>query len=518
MPLPGKNTQWPPAHLQPLLTTTAEAALWWDGDPEALHGFYSGSNQSTRPSSRGAGRSWLTSLKAMFWAKPKPASGRPSPRLHVPIATDLCQAHGGLLFSRPPQFLTPDGNDRAAERADLILADPRHHAAMLVAAESAAALRGVYGRVVWDPAVAENAWLDYIDVDKAVPEWRWGRLQAVTFWSELASDHPEDVWRHLERHEAGRIVHGVYKGSRDNLGKPMALQDHPATETLAASLTAGVDGEQWIDTGTNRLAAAYIPNRLPAVAWRNNPHLAPLGRGEITPAVIGMMDNLDRTWSSLMRDVEQGKGRLHVPEYMLQHNGPGRGAVFDSDHEVYTTLNVPPNEQNSAAAQIQQTQFAIRVTEHIDTAKALVREILHATGLSPITYGAEDVAAATATEVRAKSSRSEETRATKARLWSGQLAELGATLIEVDAHQFGTGATNTGPLQLDWPPMVEDTQLDLANTVLALSQSMSASIETRVRVLNPDRDETWIADEVAKILQETGMPVPDPLAATDQPL
>ncbi|TDT42585.1 hypothetical protein EV562_101555 [Streptomyces sp. BK208] len=46
--------------------------------------------------------------------------------------------------------------------------------------------------------------------DRAVPEFSYGTLRAVTFWRELPGGDNDTVWRHLERCERGRIVHALY--------------------------------------------------------------------------------------------------------------------------------------------------------------------------------------------------------------------------------------------------------------------------------------------------------------------
>ncbi|MCL4293905.1 MAG: capsid protein, partial [Acidimicrobiia bacterium] len=73
---------------------------------------------------------------------------------------------------------------------------------------------GVYLRTVWDTQVADHPMLDVVHADRAVPEFRWGRLVAVTFWRTLTADRAAAVvWRHLERHEPGVIFHGLFEGS-----------------------------------------------------------------------------------------------------------------------------------------------------------------------------------------------------------------------------------------------------------------------------------------------------------------
>src|SRR2546421_9413663 len=102
--------------------------------------------------------------------------------------------------------------------------------------------------------------LDAVDADAAVPEWRWRHLSAVTFWETLDRSDGSTVLRHLERHEPGRIVHTLYQGSDDELGRPLPLGEHPAT-AWAAPL---VDADGAIPTGTKRLTAGYVPNIRPS--------------------------------------------------------------------------------------------------------------------------------------------------------------------------------------------------------------------------------------------------------------
>ena len=78
-------------------------------------------------------------------------------------------------------------------------------------------------RVVWDTDIADKPWIDIVPPDAAVPEFRYGRLVAVTFWSVLR-DEGKKVVRHLEKHIPGEnaIQHGVYVGDQKKLGRQVA--------------------------------------------------------------------------------------------------------------------------------------------------------------------------------------------------------------------------------------------------------------------------------------------------------
>jgi len=137
---------------------------------------------------------------------------------------------------------------------------PGTHSALLEAAFYAAGLGGVYLRLVWDKDVADHVMLDIVDADRAVPDFRWGHMVGVTFWDKLAvpeGTSEQAVWRHLERHEPGRILHGLYKGTADKLGSMQPLEDHADTAAYAAL----VDAEGGIGTGVKGLTAAYWAER-----------------------------------------------------------------------------------------------------------------------------------------------------------------------------------------------------------------------------------------------------------------
>jgi hypothetical protein len=80
-------------------------------------------------------------------------------------------------------------------------------------AEIGSALGGIYHRICWDSDFADPPWIDTVQLDAAVPEWRYGRLYAVPFWRVIKeSEDGKTVVRQLERHEPGAILHAVYVG------------------------------------------------------------------------------------------------------------------------------------------------------------------------------------------------------------------------------------------------------------------------------------------------------------------
>lgn len=537
MPLPeGGKVAWPPEHCQRINEQVSTWQAWYSGDTDQLSAVYGGD-------AAGAGHEFFASeqggfrrgvqkavdkVRRWFWGSQN-RTGQPRQRLHVPIAGDIAAASADLLFSEPPaitvdppqaaptapgqpgQPATPAPANRTQERLD-DLVDDGTHATLLEAAELAAAHGGVFLRILWDTSLRDRPWLSAVHTDTAVPEWRQGKLTAVTFW-RVVQKRGRMVWRHLERHEPGKILHGLYRGEQDELGVPVPLTDHPDT----AGLAQVVDAEQAIPTGHLGLTAAYIPNMRPNRVWRGNAAAAPLGRSDLA-GVEPLMDALDLAWSSWMRDVDLGKARLVVPQSYMENHGPGRGASIELDREVYEPVNSMDSGE-SGKISIEQVQFKIRVDEHSRTVMALKTEIVSTAGYSAATFGLDSEGAAqTATEVASRNRRSLITRARKIRYWRPALAEILEALLAVDAAVFRSGVVPQRP-QIEFPPAVAADPKAEAETIQLLAAAEAISTEEKVRRLHPDWDDTEVAAEVERIRDDTGSPpMVDPGPAFGPPL
>jgi len=502
-------------------------SAWLTGDPEELSSAYGvlGSPYTdffnlpdihTGHQSQQAG-GVVGTIARFFWGRPS-VTGRRRARLHVPMAADLATASADLLFSEPPQFIVDDGEDDlptpqvsqgktvkvqtpAEKRVDDVLNDGGFHADMVEAAEIVAGLGGGWLRLVWDMDVADYVMIDSVNADAAIGEWRWGVLRAVTFFTEYPQGSSDrEVIRHLERHEPGRILHGLYDGTDKTLGEVMALEDHPSTAPYATL----VDADGAIPTGVDGLTAAYIANMRPQRRWRKVEQLANLGRSDFD-GIEPLMDALDETYTSWMRDVRLGKGRILVPEFMLDNLGKGKGAAWDEDKEIYSALAIAPTDAAQQAITIQ--QFDIRVDQHKRTAADLVDHIMRAAGYSPGTFGLNDEGGvATATEVNARERTSARTRDKKCRYWSQALEPLLDTWLQLDALLFSTGAV--GDVDVKWADTSQPDMLSLSTTIETLNRAVAVSYKTKVEMLHPDWDEKEIAEEVQAIIDQEGMLLP----------
>jgi A118 family predicted phage portal protein len=514
MPLPDGGGAWPPKNLD-LVTARLEVwSTWYSGDADRLSYLYGGSLAGDPgrpvgypdPATRGL-RGWLGRLASRwFWGVQTPDTEKRT-KLHLPLAGDIAATSADLLFSEPP---TLKAEDEATQQALDDLIEDGLHADLLEAAEVCAGLGGVYLRNCWDDSAdspRKRPWISAVHADCAVPTWRYGRLTAVTFWRVVHRDG-NDVWRHLERHEQGVILHGLYKGGEADLGKKVPLAAHEATRHLRDAVPTGLD---------DGLTAGYVPNMRPARVWRDVPEGAHLGRADFA-GLEGEMDGLDEVWSSLMRDIRLGKGRVFVPETLLQSQGKGQGATFDADAEFLYPVNALMSTNPQGGLPVMAQQFAIRVTEHLQTAQSLQDQIVRSAGYSTQTFGSVDgeggQAAQTATEVDSKTRRSDITRDRKITYWKPGLAERVRVHLELCKSQFHDKVTPERPTVV-FGERASETPAQLAQTAQLLRGAEAASTETLVQLVHPDWDKPQVDEEVARIQGESApaeLTAPDPEA------
>lgn len=490
--LPTTDSPWPPRDLKPVMLQAAVHDAWWEGDANRLAAVYDGTVDGQKRNV--AGR-----VAAFFWGKKQPAREART-RIHVPVASDISEAASRLLFGEAPTWSAQD--QRTQDRLDLIIGSEHANGMLLGAAEMQSALGGVYLRALIDKTAFDHATFTSHDVDQAVPEWRHGKLIAATFWTVTRHDG-QHVYRHLERHEPGVILHGLYRGTKTNLGVRVQLIDDPVTEHLA--LEVGTDGQ--IPTGIDELTAVYVPNKTPNRRFRTTAGLADHGRSDFY-AAEGLFDAIDETYSSWMRDVRVGKGRIIVPQMYLEGAGPGAGVDFDEDREIFQGLEMIGGSTEGNPFTV--AQFKIRVEEHRATIQELTRSALRAAGLSPATFGDDAVPVnTTATEIKARKETSEGTRSIKLGHWRPRLTEFARALLDLDRVHFG-GAAPAGEIDVLFAREAQAEPESLARTAQMLSAAGAASTETLVRTVNPGWDDELVGAEVDKIQTEQGRDVSDP--------
>jgi hypothetical protein len=521
MPLPEANTAWPPESLASITSAMAIWDAWWVGDTRQLEKAY-GAVAVNRPRPSQMAGGVVGAMARFFWGRPQLNLQQQTTKLHVPIATDICQASADLLWAEAPDIrvgepvkngdtLTPNPTQ---QRLDELIDDQ----ALQVFAEGAevgAALGGHFLRVTWDDKVVpDRPFLTTVHADAALPVFRWGRLVEVTFWSVVKREG-QQVWRHLEHHSldpfgVGIVEHALYRGRHDNLGDVAPLTDLAATRGLITDERP--DGT--ISTESPGLAVVYVPNQRPQRLWRTHSLGQHLGRSDLD-GVEGLMDALDEVYSEWQRDLRNARSRILASESALTDLGAGSGVAFD-DRDVFTPLKVAPSSLGgstaSAGLPVEVVQFTLDVERYHATALARIEDILRTAGYSPATFGiGSDGTTMTATEVKARQQRSFGTRDRKLRNVRPAIAQLLEKLLAVDAAVFKTAGVVPERPDIEFPDGVQDSLLTLAQTAQALRTAEAASTETLVRMVHPEWDDEQVTNEVTLIQEQTAVPaLPDP--------
>lgn len=499
MALPSDpNQPWPPKAYEPHAAEIAEAAAWYAGNEDDLARYYRGTKRTTSqpPEDRFWGRADRTADGSTAAA-----------RMHAPVASDVATVAADLLFGDDvtiaideAQGEKPDAAAEAVEERLLMILDDEGGAAKLLdAAEIASGLGGAYLRVVVDHDVEpDHPILDVVHPDRAVPEFRWGRLTGVTPWSVIDGD-AKGVVRHLERHGDGVIEHGVYVGDASTLGRRLPVRGWPASmagvaeradEFGAVALADGLDIDMsWVPNATNR-------------RYRS----APWGRSDCA-GTERFMDAIDETWSAWMREIRLGKLRIIVPSDFLERpvGTRGAGADWNHDREVYSRVNVNPDKLQS----IEQVTFDLRVDKYGATVGELLEVIFRSAGYSASSFGMASEAGAqvTATEVRSRADRSIRTTLRKRRHWERGVETILAALLITDADEFAGSLPGRLHPRLQFPDPDEVSLRERSSTLNLVNLAAAASIETKVRTLWPQWTEERVQAEVERIKAEGGVMV-----------
>ncbi|WP_405137528.1 phage portal protein [Nocardia sp. NBC_01388] len=497
--MPDYGQLWPPHPFDIAQRQMSVFDAWYSSNVPALEMIYVQQNRVRQGAFTGG---LIGRIQRFFWGRP---NLQDNPRLHVPVAADVARTSADLLFAEPMTVAVPDGGannpELADERLQMVCGGDDTVALLLEAAELCSAFGGVYLRLWWDSAISDHVMIDKVSADAAVPQWKYGKLYAVTFWTVVSVNKDRYV-RHLERHEPGMIIHALYAGDEQELGEPISLADSPET-AWAADL---VDANGAIPTGVNTLTAAYVPNVRPNRLWRRMVGLAPLGRSDYD-GLEPLFDQLDLAYSSWMQDVEQGKARIFIDRSLLTNNGPGKGASFDSEQSVFVAVNGGlKSSANDSGMPIQANQFNIRWLEHSQTCAELLNTILRAAGLSTGSFADSSltVGVPTATEINSRDNLSERTRTKKINYWKAALGPLIQTAMELDAKVFQTGVTLTEAPHIQFPTRTMQNPVEMAQTLAALRAARVISLKQSIIERKPNWSEAEIDAEVAAIEKEIG--------------
>ncbi|HEX3047206.1 MAG TPA: phage portal protein [Bacillota bacterium] len=465
------NQSWPPSEWKPIYDKYAEWSAWYSGDPNKIANVFSSAVYTPTKSGR-------------FWAREIKEERRVM--LHIPIAGDLATTSSNLLFSESPKIILPGGSPELTAKLEQIINANGFYNTIIEAAEVCAALGGVFLKINWDKDLSPYPILNIAQVDNAIPEFKYGILQAVTFWKII--DAEDEVHRLLERHEKGYIYSALYLGTQDNLGRQIPLTSRPETANI----------QPVVATGINDILVRYIPNMMPNKLFRGSS----VGQSDFGGSE-GLMDALDEVYTSWIRDIRLGQARIIVPESYLIDVATGK-PKFDLDQEVYVQMDYNPNDIQGANS-ITQSQFNIRTEEHRQTSLELIARIIANAGYSPQSFGlgAGSISeSGYALQIREK--KSFITTAKKARYWKTALEDILFLMLQLENHSHSIRPS------VEIQDSVTSDLSQIAQTVNLLYNASAISIRTAVQMVNHDMSEEQIELETKRILAERGIQNPVP--------
>lgn len=527
MPIPEAITDgaWPPRAYQDAYARYGDWDAFYRGDPDLLRYRFAG-----RGNVNGGGRDIVRArpsqymggvvgrLSRWMWGNP-PSENETDGRIHAPLPADIARTRANLLFSEPPKLSGPLDNpddEKAEPDKDVTAWLERFYqdgfpTTLLNAAEGASFLGDVYLRPVVDEDVmAGRSFAGIVHADGALPIIRWGRLTAVTFWTCLEADG-HDYLRLLEHHGVdkgdGYIEYGIYTGTQDQLGQQVGikeLRNHPAYADLLTDELVETNGVH--PTQLDRLDVVRIANSGQQRTFRQHPALKYFGPS-VFDGAEQLFDRYDETWTSWLTDIRLAKGKVLVPEYMLQSNGPGGGASFDANREIWAALT---DLKNNTGQGLQPTvvQFAIRCVEHKATLDEIRATALQHAGVSQQTLGQDDGATAmTATEAQAKERLSFTTRDVEIVPWTTGIADYAELQMLTDKVN-GFDVPEPVRPKVEFGDGVAESPRILAETVQLLVAAEAISQQTRVEMVHPDWSKSRVMAEVGRLKDEAQAALP----------
>lgn len=549
MPLPQNGTTWPlPGH-EGRYARMRKAKAYWAGVPGRIMGVQDADDTETGgPSTtlNPGGSKRLGAAFRQFWSGRAAASTETDSRRHLPLPEDIATIGAELLFSEAlrirvdgptysSDLVAPDGTvvakagdptpetQAAQQRIERCLQRIQFGALLLAAAESGNVLGSSTMRVAFDKAgpIRDQPMIVRTDADAAFPEYQWGMLTAVTFWSVRHAEKTT-LYRLLERHDslAGTIEYGLYKGDAGNLGQQVPVSSLPSTAGLAqvaGATTAGFTIVLTLIPGGGHPTAVSIPNMLPDPLDSQSA----IGRSDFRPTTYSLFNDADKAYTDLMDELDDAKSRLLVADALLERRGAGRGLGFDPDQRVFR-LNAPPSETGSGNLPIVKAEFSLRTAERLEGLDAIRRMAIESAGYDRAAMGDDDTTGAmTATEVRARRQRSLSTRDKKAAWWKTGLSDLLTTFLQVDTLYFPSSEVidgqpvrvNAYPVTVEFVDAVQPAMSELLADAAAMRTAEVADDETAVRYVWRDLNAKQVDDLVRSIQsQRNASAAVEPLA------
>ncbi len=457
-----------------------EWMIWYSGVPERIANYYDEFLNTFSP--RGGAQN------VKFWGNQN--SEQNNDFVHLPIAGDVAAVSANLLFSEPPEIETTQ------TRLEEALEENKFGQRIVHAAEISAAAGGVYLKVDTDQSQSEYPIVSIRYPDSAIPEFMPnGDLKAIKFHRVFVEE--DKMYRLYEERKIdnGLKVEFVLRRVKDGKdGKRVNLNETEETKNLKPAYYPNYD----------RLGVVYIPNMLPNKQFPKSHE----GISDYA-SCISLMDSLDEAWTSWVNDVTLGQGRVFVDkEILTMENEKFR---FDPYQRVLMKVDMSSaNMGDGTNKPIESVQFDIRADDHLKTCQSLTEQIISLSGYSPQSFGMDiNGQAESGTALRIRERKSMLTKQKKSRYWMYGIQDFLTQMQEIDIRSNLSGSYNVETPSVVLADSVVRDPREVSETIRNLSMAEAISTYAKVKRANEDWTEEQIEEEVKKIQQERGMPLPE---------
>lgn len=417
--------------------------------------------------------------------------------MHVPVAADIAATSADLLFAEEPRFTcvdeeTEDNESKQQKRLDELIEKNNVHGKLNEAAESCAALGDVYLKLNWYVDEIDYPVVTVVQGDSAWPEFLLGVLKGIHFFSVVKRDlNTGRITRVYERYEPGKITMEMFEGTDSQLG--MALPEEALRQY-------GFQRE--VKPPVEDMLAVHIPNMRPNRRFRDEYK----GRSDFDE-LRNLMDSLDETYSSWMRDIRLAKARTIVPAEYLKRppqemlDGLAQSASWEFDTDIETFVAMDIRNQDGSIPGITMQQFAIRSAEHASTCVDILRNIYATAGYSPQSFGLDiEGMAQSGTALHIREKKSYNTRGKKQTYWQSPLEHIMTAMIHLDHALWpNAGSDADDSVKVKFADAMANDISTMSSAVQALRGANSASTETVVQMLHPDWTKKQVAEEVERL-------------------
>jgi hypothetical protein len=417
----------------------------------------------------------------------------------------IASAYGDLLFGQAPTYTPADPAD--AERMQEMT---ETWAGELPGAEETCVSEGeVWWRLSLDGVTPHPivTWHSRVDV---VPLLHGRTVLAVAFVSQLDTTQQGVVWRHLEVHGAGVVRNLLFRGRAEALGAQVDLARHPDTADLVDEWNHG------LPILAGRIVNAW--GRRPVVGrsiyhgvWtqflslneattigRENMRLTAKKRAVVPASSLRARRTIDGGDGAIRAGADLGDGgyeRIQAP-----------AVEFDAGEDilVHDPLDADEGGMN---APFKILEYSFDAASLIAYKQDLVETCCMRCDLVPQFIGSGDFGQGnTGTALKVRLLPTTNAADSRGRPWDEEqprIAQRGALLEALPVALGGIGReewVNAGgtPVVERAEPLPPDEN-EVARRHADLKTAGLVSIETSLRERYPGRDDTWYAEEVARI-------------------